>query len=366
LINRLVLENLKHRKLRTALSALSIGFQVTMILSVVGLSQGMLNDSINRAKGVGADIWVKPPGASVIGLSGASMPQKVLRFFQAQPHITHAVGTVIQPYAGISSVSGIDYKEFVGLSGNFRFLQGGPFQTQDELIVDQWYAEQSKARVGDMVTILNHKWRICGVVEPGKLGRLFVPMARLQELTNNQDKLSQILLKVDDPKNTQSIIANLKKIEELDGYSIYSIEEFVSMFSFNNVPGLRAFIWVIIGLSIVIGFLVVSLTMYTTVLERTREIGILKALGASPVNILNILVRETALLAIAGWLAGIVISFGANWAINHFVHSNLQSEITPDWWPTTFAIAMAASLLGAVYPGLRAARLDAIEALSYE
>ena len=191
-------------------------------------------------------------------------------------------------------------------------------------------------------------------------------MTRLQELTNNQDKLSQVLLKVDDPKNTQGVIASLKKIPELEGYTIYSIEEFVSMFSFNNVPGLRAFIWVIIGLSVMIGFLVVSLTMYTTVLERTREIGILKALGASPADILNILVRETAVLAVAGWVAGILISFAANWAINHFVHSNLQSEITPDWWPITFGIAMGASLLGALYPGLRAARLDAIEALSYE
>ena len=366
MINRLVLENLKHRKLRTGLSALSIGFQVTMILTVVGLSQGMLSDSINRAKGVGADIWVKPPGASVIGLSGASMPQKVLKFFEAQPHVTHAVGTIIQPYSGISTVAGIDYQRFIALSGPFKYLSGGPFQSQDDLIVDQWYAEQSKAHVGDSVTIINHNWRICGIVEPGKLGRLFVSMARLQELTNNQDKLSQVLLKVDNPKNTQGVIASLKKIEELEGYTIYSIEEFVSMFSFSNVPGLRAFIWVIIGLSVIIGFLVVSLTMYTTVLERTREIGILKALGASPVDILNILVRETALLAVAGWVAGILISFGAHWAINHFFHSNLQSEITPLWWPYTFGIALTASLLGAIYPGLRAARLDAIEALSYE
>ncbi len=337
-----------------------------MILSVVGLSQGMLNDSINRAKGVGADIWVKPPGASVIGLSGASMPQKVLPFFAAQPHVTHAVGTIIQPYSGISTVAGIEFEQFEKLSGSFRFLAGGPFRSADDLIVDQWYAEQSKTRVGDSVTIINHQWRVCGIVEPGKLGRLFVPMARLQELTNNQDKLSQVLLKVDDPKNTKTVIASLKQIQELDGYNIYSIEEFVSMFSFSNVPGLRAFIFVIIGLSVVIGFLVVSLTMYTTVLERTREIGILKALGASPFNILNILVRETALLAVGGWLAGILISFAANWAINRFVHSNLQSEIAPGWWPWTFGIAMGASLLGALYPGLRAARLDAIEALSYE
>ena len=69
---------------------------------------------------------------------------------------------------------------------------------------------------------------------------------------------------------------------------------------------------------------------------------------------------------LAGWIAGILLTFGANWAINHFVRASLQSVITPDWWPRACAIALVASLLGAIYPGLRAARQDAIEALSYE
>jgi len=366
LINRLVFENLKHRKLRTGLSALSIGFQVTMILAVAGLSRGMLQDSIKRAKGVGADIWVKPPGASAISLSGASMPEKILTYFRRVPHVTHAVGTTIQLIGGISTMSGIDYGQFVALSGNFKFIEGGPFTNPDDIIIDTWYAEQQQKRVGDTLKLINHDWRVCGVVEPGKLSRLFVPIKRLQELTNSETKLSQAFLKVDDPKRTAEVISGLKKEPELEGYAIYSIEEWLSLFSVNNVPGLKAFIYVVIGLSIIIGFLVVGLTMYTTVLERTREIGIMKALGAAPLDIINILVRETLLLALAGWLAGLVLSFGANWAINRFVRANLQSEITPDWWPIALAVSVIASVMGALYPGLRAARQDAIEALSYE
>jgi putative ABC transport system permease protein len=106
--------------------------------------------------------------------------------------------------------------------------------------------------------------------------------------------------------------------------------------------------------------------MYTTVLERTREIGILKALGAAPADILGILIRETVVLAAGGWATGVAMSFGTNWAVNRFVRANLQSQITFDWWPYALAIAMGAALLGALYPGLRAARQDAIEALSYE
>jgi putative ABC transport system permease protein len=364
LINRLVLENLKHRRLRTALSALSIGFQVTMILAVVGLSRGMLQDSINRARGVNADIWIKPPGASLISLSGASMPEKMLDFFRKQPHVTRAAGTTVIPIGGISTVAGIDLKEFTGISGPFKYLDGGPFTGPDDIIIDQWYADQNQKKAGDTLTILNKQWRISGVVEPGKLSRLFVPIRTLQDITNNAGKLSQAFLKLDDHANTQAVIDSLKS--QLEGYQIYSIEEFVSLFSVSNVPGLRAFIYIIIGLSIIIGFLVVSLTMYTTVLERTREIGILKALGAAPLDIVNILIRETLVLALAGWVAGVLLSFCANWAVNTFIRANVQSEIASDWWPFALGISVAASILGALYPGMRAARQDAIEALAYE
>ncbi len=337
-----------------------------MILAVTGLSRGMLQDSINRAKGVGADIWIKPPGASAISLSGAFMPEKVLEYFRSVPHIAQATGTTIQLVGGISTVSGIRFDEFTALSGPFKFIEGGPFRSPDDVIVDRWFAEQQNLHLGGTVKLINHDWTICGIVEPGKLARLFVPIGRLQELTNSEKKLSQAFLKVDQPARVREVISYLKQQPELQGYSIYSIEEFVSLFSVNNVPGLRAFIYVIIGLSIVIGFLVVGLTMYTTVLERTREIGILKALGASPRDIVSILVRETTMLALAGWLAGILLSMGASWAINRFVHANLQSQITPDWWPVALAVSLIASLLGALYPGIRAAKQDAIEALSYE
>ena len=104
----------------------------------------------------------------------------------------------------------------------------------------------------------------------------------------------------------------------------------------------------------------------THVIEKTREIGILKALGASPGDIMGLLVRETLLLALAGWVAGILLSFLANWAINHFVRASLHSIIAFEWWWRVAIIAAVASLLGALYPGMRAARQDAIEALAYE
>ena len=124
------------------------------------------------------------------------------------------------------------------------------------------------------------------------LAREVVPLEVLQDLTANTGKITMIYVKLDDPARTNEVVAQLR--QKLPSSPIYSMEEYVSMFSVANVPMLREFIGIIIGLGILVGFLVVFLSMYTAVLERTREIGVLKALGASPAYVLNILLRETA------------------------------------------------------------------------
>lgn len=364
MLNKLVIENLKHRPVRTALSIIAIGLEVTMMLTVVGLSEGMLEDSQRRARGAGADVWVRPPGSAAIGLSSAPMTEKILEFLEKQEHVVLATGSVTHPIGGIDTVTGLNLEEFSRMAGGLKYLQGGLFQKPDDIIVDERYARQNKIHAGDTIQLMNHKWRVSGVVEAGKLARLIVPLTTLQELTGNTGKLTQAYLKLDDPQNTDKVVAQLK--EKLKDYQIYSIEEFTSLFSPKNFPGLDAFIGVIIGLSVVVGFLVVFLSLYTAVLERTREVGILKALGASPAYILNVLLRETALLATIGTILGILFTYGTRWAVMTLVPASLTQKIVPDWWPVAAAIALGGALLGAAYPGWRAAKQDAIEALSYE
>jgi putative ABC transport system permease protein len=232
------------------------------------------------------------------------------------------------------------------------------------VVVDRYYAQEQNLKVGSRVTLLNVKWRVCGIIEEGKLARIVAPIRVVQDATANTGKISQIWVRVDDPKNIRPVIAALKKV--WPARPIYSMAEFLSLISPSNVPGLTAFIRVIIGLSVVVGFLVVFLAMYTAVLERTREVGILKALGASPGFVVTMLLRETVLLAIFGCLIGIALSFGSRYLIMTFVPGSLSQHIVPGWWPVAGAVAIVGALLGATYPGWRAARQDPIEALSYE
>ena len=183
---KLVLENLKHKPIRSLLSVLLIAVPVTLILCLVGLSHGMLEESARRMRGVGADIIVRPPGTSALTLSGAPIPEKMLDLLRKQPHVALAVGMIVHPITSVTFVTGIDLHSFNQISGGFKYLEGGAFQGPDDVIIDQYYARQEKLHVGDRITnVLNHPWRVSGVVESGKLTHVAVPMRTLQDLTGN-------------------------------------------------------------------------------------------------------------------------------------------------------------------------------------
>src|SRR5437764_1533 len=217
MINKLVLENIKYRWVRTFLCALVVAVQVMSILTLIGLSRGILQSSAERARGTRADIFLKPDTGGAISLSSGQINEKFVNFVARQPHMTEAVGVLSVPVEPITTI--------------------------------------------------------------------------------------------------------------------------------NNVPQLRAFIAVITVLAVVVGFLVVFLSMYTAVVERTREIGILKALGAKPATVVDILVREAVLLAIAGCIMGIALSFAAKAIIMGLVPASMQVVNVPEWWPYSAIIAIGGALL---------------------
>jgi putative ABC transport system permease protein len=363
---KLVLENLKHKPMRSLLSMFLIAVPVTLILCLVGLSRGMLDDSARRARGIGADIFVRPPKTSALTLSGAPIPEKLVDAIQQKPHVALAIGMIVHPVSSVSFVSGIDLAGFNQMSGGFKYLEGGPFRGPDDIIVDEYYARQHKLHAGQVDDVINHRWRVSGVAEGGKFARLSVPIRTLQDLTGNTNKVSQIFVKADRPANIPGVLAELRTL--LPEYNIYTMEELTSLLTVENVQGgaLSTFIDVMVGIGVVIGFAVVLLSMYMAVLQRTREIGILKALGASRWFILKIILAEAVVMGLGGTVVGIGLSFAARALIQALYPASLTQAITPDWWPIVGGISLAGVVLGALYPGLSAAAQDPIEALAYE
>ena len=369
----MVISNLVHRPLRSAISIVAIAVEVTLILLIVGLSIGIMNDAAERQKGIGADVMVSPPGSSfVIGSGSAPVSIKIADVLRKVGHVTAVAPVAMQlnTSGNVEIIYGIDLtpgspNNFNDIGNPFHYIKGGPFEGPDDMLVDDYFASQKNIKVGDRVELLNHTFRISGIVEHGKGARKFLPIATLQDLTGAQGKASMFYLRLDNPQNADAVVASIRQIQGMEKYSVRSLQEYLSLMTVNNFPGFSTFINIVIGVAVIIGFIVIFQSMYTAVMERTREIGILKSLGANKIYIMNVILRETVILAIGGIIAGLLFSYVAREGILH-KFPLMRVQMTSYWVMKASIIAIVGALLGAIYPALKAAQKDPIDALAYE
>lgn len=367
-MNKLIIANLVHRPMRSIISVLAVAIEVVMILSIVAIFMGMLNDQKQRTNGIGADLVVSPSNASFMnGVSGAPMSVKLADFLAHIPHVTVAA-PVISNFSMTGSVEilyGIDFTTYDALKP-FTFLEGGRFQGPYDVIVDDVFARAAPGHhVGESITVLNHSFRICGVVESGKGGRKLIPIGTMGQLMGSEGKASVIYLKADSPANDHLIIDEIHKTPGLENYRIQTMAELISLYTPSRFPGFDLALNVVISIAVIVGFLVIFQSMYTAVLERTREIGILKSLGSSKLTIVSVVLRETGMLAVAGVLLGIAATYGVR-ALLAARFPTFSFEMTAEWMGRGALIAFAGSICGALYPAWMAARKDPIDALAYE
>jgi putative ABC transport system permease protein len=370
-MNKLVFGNVLHRPLRTLISVVAVAIEVIMILSIVAIMVGMVSNARSQTSGIGADIIVRPPNASFISaVGGAPVPAKIAAVLAKLPHVAVAAPAIadFNMAKGIETIWGIDYPSYNALRP-FVFLSGGPFQGSHDVIVDDLYARAAPKGqprdVGSTITLLNHSFRICGIVEHGKGGRVFLPIHTLGVLMGSPDNASVFYIRSDDIQNQGLISKEIKDTPGLANYQVQTIQEWMSLMTPEHLPGFNIALDTVISIAVIVGFLVIFQSLYTAVMERTREIGILKSMGASKLYILNVILREALLISIAGIILGIIgtqlIKFGLDF---HFAKFSFQ--LTWKWRAYATLIALGGSLLGAIYPAWKAARKDPIDALAYE
>ena len=368
MMNRMILANLVHRPIRSLITIIAIALEVSLILLIAGLAYGIMNDTKTRTAGIGADVIVQPPGSSFLaGISGAPVPVKVADVLRKMPHVTVVSPVIWQltSAGALEVIDGIDLQSFEALGGPFQYVAGGPFKGSDDVLVDDYIARQKHVKVGDTMEILNHPFRVSGIVENGRGARKFLPMTTLQDLIGAKDKATVFYVKLDNPANADAVVQEVKSQPGMEKYSVLSTPDYLSMMTPSHLPGFNAFIGVVIGVSVIIGFLVIFQSMYTAVMERTREIGILKSIGASKAYIVNVILRETGALALIGIGVGIVASLMAALGIRHRFPL-VQVVVSGDWIVRATIVAIVGATAGALYPAYKAAQKDPIDALAYE
>lgn len=366
MIGHMILRSALHRPVRTIITVIAVAVEVTLVIIVVGLTSGLLTESAKRTEGIGADIMIQPPSASIfMAFSGAPMPIALADKLQRLEFVQAVAPVLVQfnSVNGFDLVYGIQPDTFRAVSGGFTLYSGTLLQNPNDILVDDVYARAKKVKVGDSVRILEHDFHLAGIVEHGKGARLFVQMSTLQEMSGAHDKASAFFIKCDRSDHTPAVTDEIRGL--LPRYEIRPLKDFFSQMTSSNLPGLAAFINVMIAIAVSIGFLVTFLSMYTTIIERTREIGVLKSLGASKSYIAEAILSETTLMCLAGVVGGIALSFLVRYVILQAFPS-LTILITLKWILLAGMIAVAGGLLGASYPAWLASRKDPVEALAYE
>lgn len=366
LMDSLVFSNIAHRPARTAVSILGTGVGVLLIVFTVGLAHGVLHERGRRESNIGAQIMIRPSGS--IGI-GSSAPFKIqishaaeLASISGVRAATPLGQTLDKSDSGFGQrlIDGIKFDEYASIAG-LTIQEGRKLQSGDEAIIDTKWKEQRHAQVGDTVQLFERPFKIVGVYEPPGGGRIKIPLSTMQEQEGAEGRASAILVSVTDPGKTDEIAARI--LERFPDDQLLFTRDLPEIYA-SGVPALNVFIKVVVGVAACISMLVILLAMYTTVTERTRQIGILKSLGMSKSAIAWVIEQEAIVVSLLGVAVGVLLTLGARAAVMRV--TTLVIEIEPRWILIALAVGLLGGSIGALYPAVRAARQDAVDALSYE
>ena len=363
----LVIANLRVRFFRTLISVIGVALGVVLIVLFTGLAKGMTEDMAKRSANWKAEIVFARPGGMEFGSSNMNVSTAYVERLEAIEGVASAVpvGRYISadPKArwGLLQLDGVDWEPFAKMNG-MTLTQGRAPQANDEVILDERQVKNDKSKLGDKITLFGNKqFTVVGVFEPPSGSRIKMTLGAMQSILEETNKCTYILVKVKDGADVPAVAARIN--EQLPGNKVNLTSDLI-IDAKERVPGLNTFLRVLVGLGAFVSIVFVLLSMYTTITERRKEIGILKSLGASRSFIVSTIEGEALLIGVAGVALGFFTAFAASLAISHFFE--LQFDFSATWIAWAIAIAIVGSLFGALYPALRASGIDPVEVMVNE
>ncbi len=363
----LVFANLKVRPFRTLISVVGVALGVVLVVLFTGLARGMTNDMAKRAANWKAEIVFTRAGAMELTSSNASVSTSyrerllAIEGVQAAVPVIRYVTASTKGRFGIQQIDGVDWQPFAEMNG-MEIIEGRAPEGDNEVIVDARQMRDDKLKLGDSISLFGGKqYAVVGVFSPPSGSRIKMSLSAMQNALEAPGKCTYILVKLKDGADIDAVASRIDK--ELPGNKINLTRDLV-IDAQERIPALNTFLMVLVGLGTFVSTIFVLLSMYTTVTERRREIGILKSLGASKAFIIRAIEGEAALIGILGIVFGLAVSFISSAAIT--LGFELAFEFNPNWIITAIVIAIAGSLVCALYPAWRASAIDPVEVMANE
>jgi putative ABC transport system permease protein len=253
----------------------------------------------------------------------------------------------------------VDWSPFAEMN-NIQIVQGRA-AADDEVVLDERKMRDDNYKLNDTIELFGRNYKIVGVFAPPSGARIKMSLAAMQNALESPGKSTYILVKLKDGADIDEVTARINEL--LPGNKINLTRDLI-IDAEERIPSLKTFLRVLVGLGAFVSTIFVLLSMYTTITERRKEIGILKSLGASKSFIIKVIEGEALMIGVFGVLLGFAVSFIAAFLIQK--QFDLQFEFSKGWIITAIIIAIGGSLFGALYPAWRASDIDPVLVLMNE
>lgn len=365
----LVVKNPFRNKTRTVLAIVGIAIGIATIVALGIITDGLKSSTEQTLKAGGSDFMVVQSDASDLMFS--TIDQARVDDIKNISGIQDAVGVLLavrpidnNPYFPLMGIQ----SDKLPISGITMIKGQGFSEGKNEIILGKAASQKINKNVGDVMQISGEEFKITGIYETGDFQQdngAFISLNKLQELEKKDNKITMIFVKLNNNANLDQITKLIDDTYPKELMTIKSMEDFNKVDS--GLKTIDTASWAISLLAIAIGGIGVVNTMVMSVFERTREIGVLKAVGWKNRRILGMILGESVVLTLVAGLVGIIMGLTA---IQILLALGMSGFISPVYTANTFIKAMGIALfvgvVGGLYPAYRASRLPPTEALRYE
>jgi len=368
-MKHLSIANLVKRPVRTTISVLAVAVGVMMGLVLVGMTEGSLGEVAKRMQNADADLIYHAKGYDLVTDFSAPLDEREGDRLKAAfgDRLMHAVPVFVERMIWLNrghNVFGIRPADFPRVARGLRVVKGAMFTDTSGMIVDERLAAEGKIEPGDELSVRGRKFTVTGIAEAGVPVRAMVHIEALREIEDQPGRATFFFIKAANPADRRELADDILADETFKNREVVMLGDYYNVLA-GSFRGLHEFIAAMVVVSSGISFLVILLAMYTTVVERTREIGILKAIGASKTFIMREIIVESMVLCAAGVALGLVLSFVTG-AVLMRAFPQLTVELTLTRTLLVSILGIIAGAVGALYPAAVAATRDPVRALSYE
>jgi ABC-type antimicrobial peptide transport system permease subunit len=363
----MTVRNLWRRRTRTLLTSLAIGVGIAAIVALGGIIEGFMTTFTQMVVGSQADLMALEADASDMGYSaidervGARL--SALEDVEAVAGVGFAFATTEE--TPIFFMMGYNPREF-GIR-HFKIVEGQPLATNRQMIIGRQTAESMGLELGDTFRILESTFRVVGIYETGgsfEDSGAVITARDAQRLAGRPHQVSMYGIKVRDPD----------KVEQVRDYlnaNFSEIEVSLSSDFAESIPDMErmgAMTGQIVFMAVFLGAVGMLNTMLMSVLERTREIGVLRALGWRRRQVVDLILREALVLGVLGGVCGILLGMGLVWILQQIpmIGGMLEPSYETALLAQAMVMALVAGIIGGLYPAWRATRMRPVEALRYE